>query len=90
MAEVCSNGQGDGDHVCADGLDSTSVGTSWYLGLFDTLPAWGLRCLGCECWTVRIPCDCASDDIEEEWSATYTVDCLLSLVLKKELMGPQR
>ena len=79
MAEVFSKGHGDGDHVCAGGLDSTLVGTSWYLGLSDTLPAWGLRCLGCKCWPVSIPCDCAFDDIEEEWSAYKPLNVYSSL-----------
>ena len=42
VADVCSKGQGDGDHVRAGGLDSTSVVASWYFSRSGALPAWGL------------------------------------------------
>ena len=119
VADVCNKSQGDGDHVYAGGLDLTPVRALWYLGLSDNLPAWGLRCLGCECCPLCLYkhvlllcheykffrsecqtliikcmlanlCDCASDDIEEEWSAILTVDCILILVLSKALLGPHR
>ena len=43
VADVCSKGQGYGEHVYNCGLDLTLVETLWYFGLSDTLPAWGLR-----------------------------------------------
>ena len=52
VADVCSKGQGVGDHVCAGGFDSTLVVASWYFCRSGVLPAWGLMCLGLECWTV--------------------------------------
>ncbi len=69
MEDVCSEGQGDGENICDGGLISTLVRTSRYLCLHDTLLAWDLRGLGREC-VLANPCDCASDDIKEEWSAT--------------------
>ena len=42
VADVCSTGQGDGDHVCAGDFDSTSVVALWYFGRSGALPAWGL------------------------------------------------
>ena len=42
VADVCSKGQGDGDHVRTGGLDSTSVVALWYFGWSGALPAWGL------------------------------------------------
>jgi hypothetical protein len=69
VADVCSESQVDGENVCDGGLISTSVRTLRYLCLHDTLLAWGLRGLGHEC-VLANPCDSASDDIKEEWSAT--------------------
>ena len=68
-ADVCSNGQSDGEHVCDGGLVSTSMGTLWHFCLYNTPSAWDLRCLGLEC-VLANPCDYASDDIKEEWSTT--------------------
>ena len=42
VADVCSKGQGGGDHFCAGGLDSTLVVAAWYFGRSGALPAWGL------------------------------------------------
>ena len=69
VADDCSESQGDVENVCDGGLISTSVRTLRYLCLHDTLIAWGFRGLGREC-VLANPCDCASDDIKEEWSAT--------------------
>ena len=52
IADVYSEHQGDGDHVCTRVFHSTPVVALQKNSRSGALPAWSLVCFGCGCWPV--------------------------------------